>query len=654
MLSNENNIKTKSKISNMFKKPINSNIEIQTSSNDSELNNTFESKIYHQIKTWKDNKISNKDLEDLDGKYLVCNLEFDEKKNIEFDSKEQINRRMKGSILNPLMFSFSDTETPKFELKELPGDNLNNIIQDNVKKSQLKQINHVNLKVKLSVENLLKLNEILRINLESETPTVVSSSETQLELDQSALDELFCDQYDGNSSKIDFIEKLADQIVSSIKSLIMGEALLGADNARQILVFELKSLQKLFIEDKKEEISKSIESLLLQTSSDDDIQMLIFKIDQIRSALKHFNLSNRFQDFNFGYNNSSNEIEDGERTLQTNQANNFFAKHKLLKFNKWCKQLNTSSENNGSNIASGESNSNNHRLTHHHDGHSHHHHILSHYKHHQHRNISNSNEKNRDIVKREEEFDSPHAENCVQLFSPDNYDGWNTENSKGVSLSYKIDSSSNGHLSINVVIKSDINCKLLNLLTILNEVELSNMWVPYISYSKCFYNFSRVSKLVQQVYDLPWPIGQRENIMFCFGVDTLKEHDCIMISCGDPQTSNNKFFGANIPDPPPKVPREKCSYLLFILTPSENSKDLTTLEMFSSFSVTKYVPIKLTSFLIKRMTRKMYTDITALASNINGSPYETAYNNNLQLYSWLDMKLSQYESKQRKNDKDFI
>ncbi|KAH8584059.1 uncharacterized protein ELE39_002817 [Cryptosporidium sp. chipmunk genotype I] len=649
MRSNENNLKIKAKIANMFRKPSNSGLEIQTFSNGSELRNTLERTIYHQIKTWKDNKVSNKDLEGLDGKHLACSLEFDEKKNFEL-GKDRRNKRIKASILNPLMFSFSDTEIPKLELKESLGNCLNHVTQDDANKSQLNQSNLVYLKVKLSIENLLKLSEILRMNLESETPTVVSSSETQLELDQSTWDELFCDPQDDNFPKIDFLEKLTDQIVSSIKSLIMGEALLGADNARQILFFELKSLQKLFNEDKKEEISKSIGSLLLQTSSDEDVQMLIFKIDQIRSALKHFNLSNRFQDFNFGYSNVSNN-ETEERTLQTNQASNFFAKHKLLKINKWHKQTNTSLEKIGNNTASGESNSNNHHSLHHHDGHSHHHNILSHYKHHQHRNISNSNEKNGDLVKREQKFDSSPLENGIQLFSSNNNDDWNIEHSKGVSLSYKIDSSSNGQLSINVIIKSDINCKLLNLLTILNEVELSNMWVPYISYSKCFYNFSRVSKLVQQVYDLPWPIGQRENIMFCFGVDTLKEHDCIMISCGDPQSSNNKFFGANIPDPPPKVPREKCSYLLFILTPSENNKDLTTLEMFSSFCVTKYVPIKLTSFLIKRMTRKMYSDITNLASNLNGSPYEAAYNNNLQLYSWLDMKLSQYyESKQRKND----
>ncbi|OII71281.1 uncharacterized protein cubi_01756 [Cryptosporidium ubiquitum] len=650
MESHENKFKSKAKITNIPRKPSKLGLETQTSLKNAELRNTLEYTIYNQIKTWKDNKISNKDLEDLDGKYLVCNLEFDEKKNVNIDSKHQDKKKVKASILSPLMFSFTKKDATSLELKE-SFDDSNHKTENYINKSYHNQCNLENSKIKLSIENLLKLNEILRMNLEGETPTVVSSSETQLELDQSTWDELFCDVND-NSSKIDFLEKLTDQITTSIKSLIMGEALLGADNARQMLIFELKSLQKLFDEDKQEEISKSIECLLAQTGSDHDIKMLIFKIDQIRSALKHFNLSNRFQDFNFGYNNLPNdETEIGERILHTNQTSNFFAKHKLLKINKWHRQSNPSLEKPTSNNANGESNLNNHHFFLHHDGHSHHRHILSHYKYHQHRNISNNSEKASEFGKKEENFDHSPNELDIQPFSPNNIDGWNIEYSKGISLSYKIDSSLNGQLSINVIIKSDIKCKLINLITILNEVELSNMWVPYMSYSKCFYNFSRVSKLVQQVYDLPWPIGQRENIMFCFGVDTLREHNCIMISCGDPQSSKNKFFGVNIPDPPPKVPREKCSYLLFILTPSDNDKFLTTLEMFSSFCVTKYVPVKLASFLIKRMTKKMYTDITNLASNLNGSPYETAYNNNLQLYSWLDMKLTQhYESKQRKSD----
>lgn len=652
MKVNENNSKNKTKTTNVFRKPSKSDLETQAFANDLEFRNTLEYTIYNQIQTWKDNKISNKDLEDLDGKYLLCNLEFNERKNVGTAIINQDKKRtkglVKGNILNPLMFSFTEQNTSSLEFKE-SIDDLNYITQNDTNKSHFNQNSLENSKVKFSIKNLLKLNEILRMNLESETPTVVSSSETQLELDQNTWEELFSDSND-NFSIIDFLEKLVDQITSSIKSLIMGEALLGADNARQILLFELKSLQKLFSEDKQEDISRLIECLSIQINSDCDIKMLTFKIDQIRSSLKHFNLLSRFQDFNFGYNSFNDEVENEEKILHTNQANNFFARHKFLKINKWHRQSNNPSfEKPRSNSISGEINSNSYHFFHHRDVHFRHHHILSHYKHHQRRNTSNSNENNGESGKKEEVLDYSSGENGIQPITINN-DGWNIEYSKGISLSYKIDSSSNGQLSINVVIKSDIKCRLLNLLTILNEVELSNMWVPYMSYSKCVYNFSRVSKLVQQVYDLPWPIGQRENIMFCFGVDTLREYDCIMISCGDPQSSKNKFFGVSIPDPPPKIPREKCSYLLFILTPSESSKDLTTLEMFSSFCITKYVPIKLASFLIKRMTRKMYTDITTLASNLNGSPYEAVYNNNLKLYSWLDMKLSQhYESKQRKN-----
>ncbi|KAJ1604798.1 hypothetical protein OJ253_3465 [Cryptosporidium canis] len=650
-MKDDHSPKSRIKTSSSFINPKDSEmISDESCQNNTERKDSLEYAIYRQLKTWKDNKATNKDLDHLDGNYLECKVEFDEKKNTKTHGRELDNTKGLMSNLNPLMFSFTERDTSNLEINDSLVDSIL-VAQDHKKTTNVDPNRDINSKIKNSIENLLKLNEILRMNLENEAPTVVSSSETQLELDQITWDELFRDSQE-HFSKVDFLEKLTDQILSSIKSLIMGEALLGADNARQMLLFELKSLQRIFNENNQEKVSKSIECLLMQTNSDDEINMLIFKIDQIRSALRHFNLSNRFEDFNFGYSNLSHiESDDVERMLHSNQASNFFAKHKLFKINRWHKQSSSSFDKSINNSAL-ESNSSNRHIFHHHDGQSHHRNILSHYKNHQQRNSCIKNEKNGDVAKKDDDLNTTNEKDIQLLASvSNNSDGWNIEHSKGISLSYKIDSSPNGQISINVVIKSEIKCKLLNLLTILNEVELSNMWVPYMSYSKCFYNFSRVSKLVQQIYDLPWPIGQRENIMFCFGVDTLREHNCIMISCGDPQTTNNKFFGVKIPDPPPKVPREKCSYLLFILTPSDVDKDTTTLEMFSSFCVTKYVPVKLTSFLIKRMTKKMYVDIASLASNLNGSPYGTAYNSNLQLYSWLDMKLTQYyELRQRKGD----
>ncbi|KAF7457195.1 putative START-2 domain protein [Cryptosporidium felis] len=598
-----------------------------------------------QLRTWGESKIYNIDLDGQHNK--ICGSEFKENAETEVFNQNEKNY-FRGRILNPMMFSFVNDFAEGLETSTPGNSNSANLYS---KDSQEQGNMQISLQIKHSLENLLKLNEILKINLESETPTVVSSSETQLGLDQKSLNEMFETSIE-NSIKFEFLDKLMDQIISSIKSLVIGETLLAADNARQLLSHEIGILKNLFIEHKMEQISKCLDTWLTQISNDEEIQMLIFKIDQIRSALRHFNLSNRFQDFNFGYENSPINTFENEDKLQLNPTSNFLTKYKFFKINKWHRQQSSSFEKIGNPSSTGSAS--NQKLAHHH-----HHHILSHYRNHQNRGSSIQVEKdagtNRKDERRNHLESSNDKERTSQLLihtsnMPSN-EGWNIENSKGVYLSYRIDTIPNGYISINIVIKSEIKCKLINLLTILNEVELSNMWVPYMSSSKCLYNLSRVSKLVQQIYDLPWPIGQRENIMFCFGVDTLREHDCIMISCGDPQTGSGKFFGIDIPEPPPKIPREKCSYLLFILTPSESARDLTTLEMFSSFNVSKYVPIKLASFLIKRMARKMYTDITTLASNPQGSPYENACNSNIQLYSWLDLKLSQYHAfKSRKVD----
>ncbi|KAK6587564.1 hypothetical protein RS030_91547 [Cryptosporidium xiaoi] len=592
-------------------------------------------------------------------------------------AENEDNQRELNKNLFPLLFSLSNTV----------GKDDNSELKLNKKSEFLTEIDNTKIEnyIIKTIENMIKLLEMLKVVVENETPTVSSLEETQLEYSNSEeIREYFEKISNDADKKIDYIEKVSKNVVLNIKEMISSELLLGANSAKQELLYNLELLSKLYIECSEKLISDSILALISDINNDKDIMILTFKINQVKSALKYFNILNRFQEFNYGYlyrnsgNSCSNTSNSRNERFSVSYNNNFLLKNRIFnKVSRWHKQsslekldangLNLDKECHLKNSADHGSHSIIHNIIHH----AHHHHG------HSSRAVAKSNNafsseqqgvqslsqidvrdnitpSVSDAFRLENRFVEPDknvlaTETGSDLAEAANEE-WNVESSKGISISYKIDSIQNGQISINVIIKSDIRCKLIYLISILNEVELSHMWAPYMTSSKCIYNLSRVSKLVQQIYELPWPIGQRENIMYCFGIDALKEKDCVIISCGDPQSLDGKFFGIEIPEPPPKIQREKCNYLLFILTPSADDRELITVEMYSSFYVSKYVPAKLTTFLIKRMTRKMYTDIANLASNFNNTEFETAYNNNIQLYSWLEKKLLQfYESKQKRD-----
>ncbi|KAH8742141.1 hypothetical protein FG386_003468 [Cryptosporidium ryanae] len=598
---------------------------------------------------------------------------------------------LNGNLI-PLMFSLSNKVSQE-SIHELKA---------NLRDQSMVEIDNEKIEnyIAVTIENMIKLLEMLKVVVENETPTVSSLEETQLEYNnRQKITQYFGSVGNDTLKKVDYIEKITKNVILNIKEMISGELLLGANSAKQELLYSLELLSKLYIESGEKSISDSILGLINDINNDKDIMILAFKINQVKLALKYFNILNRFQEFNYGYlysnhNNNHYCYQSNNNGFNVNTSNNrserlsassnnvFLLKNKILnKVSRWHKQSSFEKLNlngcileredhrnneigNGTaeNSASGHGN---HSLIHNLIHHNHHHHSCGNRGANKsnHTSLSENQQKTHSlsqinagdnvILSANDAFGVDKngfaTGTTADLTETVNNEEWNVENSKGISISYKIDSMQNGQMSINFIIRSDIKCKLIYLISILNEVELSHMWAPYMTSSKCIYNLSRVSKLVQQIYELPWPIGQRENIMYCFGIDALKEKDCVIISCGDPQTLDGTFFGIEIPEPPPKIQREKCNYLLFILTPSIENRELITVEMYSSFYVSKYVPAKLTTFLIKRMTRKMYTDIANLASNFSNTEFETAYNNNIQLYSWLEKKLSQfYDSRQKK------
>ncbi|OII78053.1 hypothetical protein cand_037010 [Cryptosporidium andersoni] len=514
-----------------------------------------------------------------------------------------------SKILEPFLFRLNETGGRVFissefesEIKQLVGRQPVEFDPLPVKSLSGERHSVLNL-----VNNLVRVCEMLHVNSETDIPGLPSHEtlfEEDTEIDLSNIESI--------------LEYTLNSLLETIRKMISEETLLRADNMRQFIIFELKSLAAK-LNPKYDSKLLSIANLFLnKLILDEDMKILAFKMDQIRSAFKFFHLTQRFNDFHL-----SNQPIDKFDTNNTDKvllhSTGPASRTRILsRIIKWYRSSHVF-EKDGMSLRKGHSNSKTDTSGNNKDANS----ILV-------PNMHSSLQSHR----------YHHSGDTVDKFQFET-DGWSTDNSKGIVVLYRIDPMSIG-LSVSVIVKGEINCNPIHLLAILNEVELAHEWAPYMSYASRIASLSRVSQLVQQIYDLPWPIGQRENIMYCFGVDTLHEQNCLMISCSNPKPdSTGQFLGVEIPDPPPKIPREECSHLFFIITPLDSGKSVT-MEMFANFNVSRFVPSKLASFIVRRMTRKMYTDIAHLASNFKGSIYESAYKENSELYLWIEKKFSDY------------
>ncbi|GAB65687.1 hypothetical protein PCYB_071890 [Plasmodium cynomolgi strain B] len=254
-----------------------------------------------------------------------------------------------------------------------------------------------------------------------------------------------------------------------------------------------------------------------------------------------------------------------------------------------------------------------------------------------------------------------------------NKEGWIKENDKYLDLWHRVDSDNN----ISVHIRAKLPYEVSKILSIISETELSTHWVPFLTSSAKIKSLSKSSALIAQLYEYPI-IGKKESLMYCLGANSLEELGCIILCCTCPpelkkdiqfyqnmceQMNINKneeilkvketplkfrkvkrevtFFDCQLPEPTPKIDRQRAANLCFLIYPVNNG-DSTVLELFVHFeNEFKYTPIKMVTYFIKKIVKNMYANIIKACKS-----YDTIYadrlTTNQEFYLWLNDQIKKY------------
>lgn len=254
-----------------------------------------------------------------------------------------------------------------------------------------------------------------------------------------------------------------------------------------------------------------------------------------------------------------------------------------------------------------------------------------------------------------------------------NKEGWIKDNDKYLDLWHRIDSENN----ISVHIRGKLPYDVTTILSILNEMELSTNWAPFLTSAKKIHSLSNSSAIISQTYEYP-VIGKKHSLTYYLGANSLEELGCIILCSKTPpeldaeisfyddlckklNINNNgeilsvkeipvkfrknkkevTFFSFKLPQPFPKSERQKSADLCFLIYPLNNGKS-TILELFVHCeNEYKYIPIKMVTFFIKKIVKNMYANIVKACKN-HHIMYSEIRVTNPEFYQWLDDQIKKY------------
>ncbi|CBZ50277.1 conserved hypothetical protein [Neospora caninum Liverpool] len=220
-------------------------------------------------------------------------------------------------------------------------------------------------------------------------------------------------------------------------------------------------------------------------------------------------------------------------------------------------------------------------------------------------------------------------------------EGWIREKGRYLDLAYRVEKDS----SVSIKVRGKLPCPLFEVLSILNETDLAGTWAPFFKSAEREVQYTKASQLVRQVYDYPL-LGAKETLMFCVGINALEEAGCVIIFCRSPPENAAEFLGQPVPEKR-KLLRIQSADLVFLLYPIAEGRQ-TTLELYGRFQHgLRFVPMKIITFVVKKVVRGMFVAIARQCQCFQSGPYKERVQNNPAFYSWMRNKIEDFVQQQK-------
>eukprot|EP00916_Digyalum_oweni_P016668 GHVL01027315.1.p1 GENE.GHVL01027315.1~~GHVL01027315.1.p1 ORF type:complete len:611 (+),score=126.32 GHVL01027315.1:79-1911(+) len=227
---------------------------------------------------------------------------------------------------------------------------------------------------------------------------------------------------------------------------------------------------------------------------------------------------------------------------------------------------------------------------------------------------------------------------------PDHYGGkpWKRELKDDVELKYRREDDGTYTVKIQGIISEPI----FRTISIINETDISDNWVPFLTNANKLFQFGRAAQLIHHCYKMPWPLGTRDVVMKGVGVDMLDdEMNCLLLMCSSPEESQKQVWGYDVPPPAKGSVRVPVNQLCFLLHPTDDGKK-TVMQILTNVEPgLRAIPQRIVQYILKTFVKVIYDKILKLSQTFESTEYTNRVKKNPDLYGFLATRLDEYEKK---------
>lgn len=202
-----------------------------------------------------------------------------------------------------------------------------------------------------------------------------------------------------------------------------------------------------------------------------------------------------------------------------------------------------------------------------------------------------------------------------------------------------------------LMIDGVMDVDIFSILAVVNETDLFSNWVPHLKVSQRLAQPGRCRQLAHFEVGLPWPVANRETVIYAYGSDVFEEHGFIAIRTRTQHSIDGITFapgyelGKELLNTglPPKKPSnvEVIIHMTGMIVQPIEEKKTRLVVIAHSDPQLAIVPYWLVNCVTRQFAYKIFERMEKLAKNVPGSEYEKRINENTALYGFVRERVQQ-------------
>jgi hypothetical protein len=206
--------------------------------------------------------------------------------------------------------------------------------------------------------------------------------------------------------------------------------------------------------------------------------------------------------------------------------------------------------------------------------------------------------------------------------------------SKDYDLSYKF---VDNLLYLRIAKEMDVN--ITDLISLIYETSFYPLWFPFVKYSEMLFQPSKSKKLVYLLNSFPI-VSDRDFIVYGFGLNNLKENNCIYLLVRSINESMNIFESFYQKKENKKYIRADINIFGFEIKIINDNKIVLN-GIINSDPKVSYVPDFLINQAVKQFAKLLFSKMVSISKNFKGSKYENknpSYNDK-KFYNFINSEI---------------